>query len=113
MTTIQIVNITNEEILFSDNSRITFDHYQDCCEWNYADFEQLDDLARCYKFQKPLKFEAVNGCGFRFGDTRRMFFVPCYSVQNGYYTDRIDIYYTDYEKGNKPVLSFSAEFEER
>lgn len=113
MATIQISHITDEEILFSDDSRITFDHCQDCCEDNFADFEQVDDLARRYKFQKPLKFEAVNGCGFRFGDARRMFFVPCYSEQNGYYTDQIDIYYTHHEKGNKPVLSFSAEMVER
>ena len=110
MPTIQITEINNEEILFSDGTRITFDHEQDCCENNYADFEQLDDLARNYNFQKPLVFESVNEYGFRFGDSRRMFFVPCYSEQNGYYSDKIDIYYTDY--GNKPVLSFDAELAE-
>ena len=112
MATIRIIDITEEEIVFSNGQRITFDHNQDCCELNYADFEQLDDLARAYKFQLPLKFEAVNDCGFRFGDSRRMFFVPCYSYQNGYYTCEIDIYYSGYANGNKPVLSFDAEFHE-
>ena len=110
MTTIKITNVTNEAIEFSDGSRITFDHEQDCCEWNYADFEQLDDLARAYNFQLPLRFEATEGSGFNFGDSRRMFFVPCYSEQNGYYTDEIDIYYTYFKHGNKPVLTFGAEF---
>ena len=79
-------------IEFSDSSRITYSHEQDCCEWNYADFSWLDTEARDYKFEKPLKFEAHLD-GFLFGDSRRMFFVPCYSDQNGYYTDEVDIYY--------------------
>jgi len=112
MTTIKIVSINDKAIEFSDGSRITFDHDQDCCEWNWADFEQLDDLARTYKFQLPLCFEAVDGSGFRFGDNRRMFFVPCYSDQNGYYTDEIDIYYSHFKKGNEPVLAFCAEMRE-
>lgn len=107
---IKITSITDERITFSDNSCITFDHDQDCCEYNYADFEQLDSIARAHRFQLPLRFEAVEGSGFRFGDESRMYFVPCYSEQNGYYTDEIDIYYTHHEKGNKPVLSFSAKF---
>ena len=109
MATIKITNITEEAIEFSDGSRITFDHAQDCCEWNWADFSQLDDLARAHNFQRPLCFEAVQNSGFRFGDSRRMFFVPCYSDQNGYYTDEIDIYYTHFKNGNEPVLEFGAE----
>ena len=74
----KIVEITTEHIKFDNGKKITFDHYQDCCEWNYADFEQLDDLARNYNFNKAtLRFEFVGDSGFRFGDERRMFFVPC------------------------------------
>ena len=97
--------IAEEAIVFSDGSRITFDHEQDCCEWNWADFEQLDDLGRNYKFQTPLYFEAIDEAGFRFGDAYRKFFIPCYSDQNGYYTSKIDIYYN-----NEKVLSFDAKF---
>lgn len=35
-----------------------------------------------------------------------MFFVPCYSVQNGFYTNEVDIYYT----GRLRVLDIDAEF---
>lgn len=89
----KITKITDEAIVFEDGSNITFDHEPDCCEWNYADFEQLDDLGRDYDYTFPLKFEAVDGAGFRFGDDRRMFFIPCYSEQNGYYADDVDIYF--------------------
>ena len=101
----KILRIEEEKLIFSDGSIITFDHPQDCCEYNYADFQQLDDLARNYEFEGELSFEAIEGSGFRFGDSRRLFFVPCYSEQNGYYTDEIDIYFN-----GKRVLAFSAEF---
>lgn len=100
----KIIFINDAMIKFSDGSTITFDHYQDCCEYNYADFDQLDDIARDYTFKGDLLFEAVEESGFRFGDSRRMFFVPCYSEQNGYYTNEIDIYYN-----GDMVLDFGAE----
>ena len=89
----KIKNITEEAIIFTDGTEITFDHEQDCCEYNYADFRQLDDIARSTDFNtKLLQFEKVD-YGFRFGNKpNKMFFVPCYSEQNGYYTDELDIY---------------------
>jgi hypothetical protein len=102
----KIAEINNHHILFDNGNKITFTHYQDCCEHNYADFEQLDDLARNAKFDSRLDFEAINNCGFRFGNKpNNMHFVPCYSEQNGYYTREIDIYYN----GNQ-VLGFNAKF---
>jgi len=90
---IEITEINDEYILFSNGSKISYDHDQDCCEWNYADFEQLDDIARKTKFTLPLQFEGVEGSGFRFGnEPGKMFFVPCYSEQNGYYTSELNIY---------------------
>lgn len=90
----KIIKLDENLIEFSDGTRITCDHEQDCCEYNYADCNQLDDLAKAYDFNtSKLKFEAVDECGFRFGDRpERMFFVPCYSVQNGYYTCDLEIY---------------------
>lgn len=100
----KIKKITDEVILFDNDMIITFDHDQDCCEDNYADFEQLDDLARNYEFDENLKFEAVEEAGFRFGDNKAMFFVPCYSEQNGYYSSDIDIYFCGHR-----VLNFNCE----
>lgn len=89
----KIKEITSEYIKFDNGEEITFFHGQDCCEDNYADFEQLDDIARVAEFSTPLKFEKVDNAGFRFGDENKMFFVPCYSDQNGYYSSDLQIYY--------------------
>lgn len=89
----KIVKINDSEIRFNNDSVIEYYHCQNCCEWNYADFESLDDIARNYDYDENLKFEFVDGAGFRFGDDRAMFFVPCYSEQNGYYSTMIEIIY--------------------
>ena len=88
----KIKEVNNTTIVFDNGKVISFDHYQDCCEDNYADFSQIDDLARDYDFEDKLKFEKCENYGFMFGDSRRMFFVPCYSEQNGYYSFDVDIY---------------------
>ena len=100
----RISDINEDHILFDNGNEITFCHYADCCEWNYADFAQLDDIARLHDFDTQLQFEAVDGSGFRFGDNQAMFFVPCYSEQDGYYSSDVDIYYN----GNA-VLNVEAE----
>ena len=101
----KIIEITDDVIKFDNGNKITYDHEQDCCEWNYADFKQLDTIARIHEFPEMLTFEAVEDCGFRFGEPSSMFFVPCYSEQNGYYTTNLKIYYN-----GKEVLSFDCEF---
>ena len=94
----KIKEVTDEAICFDNGNTIVYNHDQDCCEWNYADFEQLDDMALNYDFDEKLIFEKIDGSGFRFGDKKVMFFVPCYSCQNGYYSSDIDIHY-DNSKG--------------
>lgn len=106
----KIVSITDEEILFDNGNTITFDHELDCCEHSYADFEQLDDIARATDFDPNLEFVPQSDVGFLFGNTPgKMFFVPCYSCQNGYYTRALDVYYNtgDIHK----VLSMDCQFE--
>jgi hypothetical protein len=88
----KIVKAEEEKLIFSDGSEITSNWYCECCEYNYADFTQIDDLAKEWEFENPLIFEICNG-GFRFGNLNKMVFVPCYSKQNGYYTNEIEIWY--------------------
>ena len=89
----RILKITEDAIEFDNGKYISFDHDQDCCENNYADFEQLDSLAREVDFSEPIVFEECE-YGFRFGNPPiNMFFVPCYSEQNGYYSNELDIWY--------------------
>lgn len=102
----KISKVTNDAIIFDNGNKISFDHSKDCCEYNYADFEQIEDMAFDYEFNENLQFESVEKAGFRFGDNGMMFFIPCYSEQNGYYSSDIQIYY----KGTE-VLDFYAKME--
>ena len=101
----KIKSITNQEIVFDDESTISFGHPHPYYEDNYADFSQLDDIGKITDFDTcNMVFEAVPYSGFRFGNVNKMFFIPCYSEQSDYYTDVIDIYYND-----KRVLCFDCE----
>lgn len=97
----KIKEVTREHILFDNDSEITFNHNSwssifdtDCPEYNYADFEQLEESALKVDFNTELIFENVDRCGFRFGSERTpMFSIPCYSVQDGHRSSDVDIYY--------------------
>lgn len=93
----QIANVTEKEIIFDNGNKITFDHEQDCCEWNYADFSILNPnvVNYDYDFSENLDFKFVEEAGFVFGSEGHYIFIPCYSDQNGYYSTEISIYYND------------------
>lgn len=102
--TVRIETVTSDYIEFSNGDRILYDHDQDCCEDNFADFKQIEERALKEEFTLPIDFEVINEKGFRFGNQPyAMYFIPCYSDQNGYYTSDIDIYYA------KKILSFMCE----
>lgn len=96
----KIKEVTYEHILFDNGNEITFDHEQDCCECNYADFSVLtkNDVNYDYDFDEELIFTFTDGLGFLFAsrdeyDNLHGVFIPCYSDQNGYYSTEIDILY--------------------
>lgn len=89
----KIVEVNYEEVVFDNGSTIWYDHSQSCCEENYADFKQIEDAAMNWEFDEDLQFEMVEDYGFRFGSGGRMFFIPCYSQQNGFYSTNLNIYY--------------------
>jgi hypothetical protein len=99
----KIKKITHNAIIFDNGSKIDYDHKTDCCEDNYADFEQLEESAHNETFEEKLIFEQ-HETGFRFGNEGKMYYIPCYSEQNGYYTCEIEIYFND-----EKVLSFECE----
>ena len=78
----KIIKVTDEAIVFSNGNKITYDHVQECCEYNFADFNSLEDtLAMETEFDENLVFEVVKGSddyykgsGFRFGNPNNMFF---------------------------------------
>lgn len=94
----------NECGIYFDNGNYILDsHDVMYCEYNYADYEQLEELALETEFDEELIFEEVKREGFRFGNEGKMFFVPCYSVQNGYYSSDVNILYN-----GKKVLEVDA-----
>ena len=111
----KIWKVTDEAIIFDNDMEITFDHDQDCCEYNYADFSILtpNTVHYDYDFSENLDFKYIDELGFKFGSDGHWIFIPCYSEQNGYYTTQIDIYYGKKGKSKKTknwVLSFDAQF---
>lgn len=100
----RIAYVTEDYIEFDNGNVIDFVHREDCCERNYSDFTQLEQLAFNAEFDEELKFEKTEH-GFRFGDSNQMFFIPCYTQQNGCYSPDVKIYYN----GNE-VLSVEDEW---
>lgn len=103
----KIERIVNDEIVFDNGNKIGYRFYPDCEEENYADFDQIEDLAWSYDFDEDLIFEKVDKFGFRFGDKGQMFFIPCYSFQNGWYESEIDVVYN----GKTVLKSVDCEIE--
>ena len=86
----RIKNITEDAIIFDNGSSITYKNKD-----TYADFSQLDIIGRDYKYDTDLTFE-LESCGFAFGDELgSRFFIPCYDITTGGYTDEINIYYNN------------------
>lgn len=85
-----------------DNGSLLYDyHNQECCEYNYADWNQLEKSALDYEFDEKTFKLVPNDYGFRFGDESRTFYIPCYSEQNGYYSDSVNIVY---KNGDDKIL---------
>lgn len=91
----KIEKVEYNGIYFDNCAKITFEHERDWCEYNYADFKQLESSALETEFPKNLRFEEVPDAGFRFGFENTMFFIPCYSEQNGYYSSDLDILFNN------------------
>lgn len=96
------------EITFTDGSYIGYDHKQDCCENNWADFSVIEIFYNNEEFES-YDIEVVEGQGFililevdnKYSGEERIFipcysgekriFIPCYSDQNGWYSSDIEI----------------------
>ena len=87
----------DQRINFSNGDYIIYDHEQDCCERNYADFSILDTFYHGEEFDYVTISAADEGFLLNlhgvepfasFGEPMKIF-IPCYSVQNGYYTTHL------------------------
>ena len=104
----KIALITQEEIHFTNGYVISYDHIENCCEYNFADFLSIKDTPfENFKFQH-LTFEAVE-----YGFLLNGYLINCYSYQNGYYTSEVDIYVYDPHTDKKiEVLNTLGEVQE-
>jgi hypothetical protein len=92
---VKVRTITETYVEFRDGSKIEFyDSGQDCYSDNYADFTSLKDTGFEDNLYQMIIIERVE-----LGVKINGYFVPCYSMQNGYYSTMIDIIYKD-ENGN-------------
>lgn len=89
----KIVDINAEAILFDNGRTISYRHWPEKEEENYADFNAIDATALEHDFHEYLTFQVLDAQGFFFGDRVRTFFVPCYSRQDGTASEEIQIFY--------------------
>lgn len=127
----KITKWNDDCIYFSDGSIITYDHVQDCCEFNWADFSVLEIN---YQQEEFVNFDIVpvEDCGFilslefeqipvsplselgydYYYTPNKKILIPCYSDQNGYYsTDLIIIvHHPDGTSNDYPLYCELREF---
>lgn len=77
-------------IFFTNGVNIHDEHDQDWCESVYCDFGQVEELFKTTEF-KTLIIEGVEGCGIKVNG----FFIPCYDIQNGYYSSNLSLIIRD------------------
>ena len=108
----KVKSIDDYGIYFDNGDYIGWEHYQDCCEQNWPDFRQLKDTGIFNeKFNTPLTFEKCE-YGFRFGNEGKMYYVPCYSDQNGYYSYEVEITYFDHNTKKSSYVLEDVDCEE-
>jgi len=83
----KIKEINSEEIIFDNGIVIGYEHYQDCCEHVYADFESLKYSSILNHNFGCLSIEDVPDFGIKLNG----FPIPCYNDQNGYYSDDLQL----------------------
>ena len=56
----KIEKVTRDAIIFDNGNTISYDHDQDCCELNYADFSILDKNTINYDFNKHCAYKGYS-----------------------------------------------------
>jgi len=95
--------ITDNEIHFNECLIVEFFHDSDCCENNFADLTALNDTTFMTDEFKTLIIETCE-YGYRVNG----YFVPCYSIQNGYYSEEVTCSLKNYKV--LATLSTTAKF---
>lgn len=85
------VKYITEDAIHFNGVMLEFFHDAECCENNFADLTALNDTT--FK-EEEFKTLIVEAC--EYGYRVNGYFVPCYSIQNGYYSDEVSCSLKDY-----------------
>lgn len=95
MKNLKVVKVYGDELLFEDGVKLFSDHYQDCCEYHYLDFADLD-----IKDFEGLEFDLSGDDFFNRIQDYGIELVPIkghsvkvsgYGSNNGYYSSNIEL----------------------
>ncbi len=106
------LDLTGDTVIikFSDSEKILLRSYheQDCCEKVYADFSILKYHIKSIEGKKIKEFiiKGVKDIGFllcfKIEDSHtEKIFIPCYNIQNGYYSDDLYLEIVDKKQTSK------------
>ena len=95
MEKVKVVKIDNEEVIFSDGTRLVSSHDDDCCESHYLDFNHVD-IADFEELEFDLTnddfFTRIEDYGIELNPIHgHSIKIPGYGSNNGYYGDNIDL----------------------
>lgn len=94
----KVIKLEEGELEFDNGLKLYSEHSQDCCEYNYLDFEQLPvgtELPDMKKGQFVDSIE-IKDDGFSVKDINGIpKWVQARSDQNGYYSDGVDLVVED------------------
>ena len=104
-----VKEIKEEGIEFDNGFLLTHDHWQDCCEYVYADWKNMQVLTNVFENSfdisslefdetKKLKeyIEVKESIGFTIESNNGIkLLVRCYDVQNGFYSNNLTLQLKD------------------
>ena len=120
---VKILEVGKDGIIFSNGSVLIDLHYQDCCEVVYADWNIYKDEPR--KDLEEITYIEVfslknSGIVLEFHTEQTQYivaqrwFIPCYDIQNGYYSDELLLtfgtvdFYSVYDISNSVFHDYTA-----
>lgn len=83
----KINNISHDGVELYNGIKVTDYHDQECCECVFADWNALKDTTFENEIFNNVKIEKIKDSGFKING----YFVPCYNIQNGYYSSDLEL----------------------
>lgn len=110
-----IVCEPDDHVEFDNGLVLSIDHDQDCCEYNYLDFEQLH-VGREFSDMTAGEFVdtiTMKEDGFSIKDSQGIpAWVQARSLQNGFYSRGVNLVVSDGNKKLTPTRAGQLDYEE-